>query len=205
MALLPTRQRDQIMVGVCVAALAVLGLYYQYVWSPKQDSLNAIEAHTATLDSLNHDVKLQVARGSVAQLKRQADGYARDLEILRHLVPTENEVPALLEAVSTASRRVGLEVSEVTPEGVMPGDQFDTYKYKLGVTGPYHAIAEFLTNVGSLQRIVAPINLSLTASSRNDVRRQKNEANLEAKFEIQTYVAHASAPVRVPAAPAGAQ
>ena len=75
-------------------------------------------------------------------------------------------MPALLESISTAARRAGLELSDVQPDGVVNGDQFDTYKYKLGVTGPYHQIAEFLANVGSLPRIVAPINLTLDADER---------------------------------------
>ena len=70
--------------------------------------------------------------------------YARELAVLRRLVPTENEVPALLESISSAARRAGLELSDVQPDGVINGDQFDTYRYKLGVTGPYHQVAEFL-------------------------------------------------------------
>ncbi len=192
MALLPTKQRDQAMVMVVIAAIAAIGLFYQYVWAPKHEALATIETHVNTLDSLNQEAQREVARGSVALLKRQADGYARDLDVLRHLVPTGNEVPALLESVSTASRQVGLDLSEVVPEGVVQGEQFDTYKYKLGVTGSYDKIAEFLGNVGSLQRIVAPINLTLAPTSRGDMKGQKGQAMLDAHFEIQTYVSHAS-------------
>ena len=52
------------------------------------------------------------------------------------------------------------------PDGVVNGDQFDTYRYKLAVTGPYHQVAEFLANIGSLPRIVAPINVALSPSTR---------------------------------------
>ena len=81
-----------------------------------------------------------------------------------------------------------------SPTASSNGDQFDTYKYRLGVTGPYHQVAEFLSNVGSLPRIVAPINLSLTPTTRGlaNVKPKKNEQFLDAKFGIQTYVAHAS-------------
>ena len=99
-------------------------------------------------------------------MKAEAEAFARELGVLRRLVPTENEVPALLEVVSSAARRAGLELSDVQPDGVVNGDQFDTYKYKLGVTGPYHQVGEFLANVGSLPRIVAPINLTLAPTSR---------------------------------------
>ncbi len=126
-------------------------------------------------------------------MKQEADEFARELDVLRRLVPTENEVPALLESISTAARRAGLELSDVQPDGVVNGDQFDTYRYKLGVTGPYHQVAEFLANIGSLSRIVAPINVDLTPSNRAspDRRPKKNEQFLDVHFGIQTYVAHA--------------
>ncbi len=204
MALLPTKQRDQAMLVVCLVALGALGLFYQYVWSPKEADLAKIEQHVNSLDSLNQDGKRELAHGNVAQLKEQADSYARQLDVLHRLVPLANEVPALLEQVSTASRVVGLELAEVVPEGVTQGDQFDTYKYKLGVSGPYHRVAQFLTNVGSLPRIVAPINLSLVPSARSDIKTPKGDALVDARFEILTYVAHGAAPKTVAASPAGA-
>jgi type IV pilus assembly protein PilO len=132
-------------------------------------------------------------------MKRDAAAYSRELEVLEHLVPTSNEVPALVESISSAARRAGLELSDVAPDGVVNGDQFDTYRYKLGVTGPYHQIGEFLANIATLPRIVAPINLSLTPSSRvGEIKPKKNEQLLDAKFQIQTYVTHAAVK---PAAP----
>jgi len=115
-------------------------------------------------------------------------------------VPTENEVPALLDAVSESARRVGLEFADVVPDGVVVGDQYDTYRYRIGIYGPYHKVAEFLTNIGSLPRIIAPINLSLNPTARTGERKpRKDEQFLEARMQIQTFVAHTSAK-----APAGA-
>ena len=115
---------------------------------------------------------------------------------MRQLVPTSNEVPALLEQVSTAARRVDLDINTVTPEPVIEGEQFDTYRYKLTVIGGYHALAEFLTNVGSLTRIVAPVNLELEPSSGQGAATARaasvDRPMLTSKFEIQTYVAKQS-------------
>jgi type IV pilus assembly protein PilO len=119
-------------------------------------------------------------------------------------VPTSNEVPTLLEQVSTAARRAGLDLSGVEPVPVIEGEQFDTYKYKVTVTGAYHPLAAFLTNVGSLTRIIAPVNLGLGTSNNQPsyasgtARAFDAEARLECKFEIQTYVVR-TAPKPAPA------
>ena len=190
MALLPQNQRDQIMVLVVIAALAALGVFYQYVWSPKQEILATLQTRVERLTELNEKIEREVKRGNLAKLKAEGERYRRDLAVLRQLVPTRNEVPALLEQVSTAARRVGLDLSDVQPEDVVTGTHFDVHRYRIGVNGDYHAIARFLTNVGSLTRIVAPINLQLTPSSKALPRVLPREHRLlEARLQIQTYVA----------------
>jgi type IV pilus assembly protein PilO len=195
MALLPSRPRDQKLFLMALVAVAGLALYQQMVWSPAHVDIVAREAHADTLDSLNRIAKREMARGNSAQMRAQAAEYARELAVLQRLVPTQTEVPALLQSVADAARRAGLDLSAVKPDGVLKGDDFDTYKYQLGVTGPYHKIAQFLTNVGSLPRIVEPINLSLAVSSRGSDRKPgPYEQFLSATFDIETYVAHTAPP-----------
>lgn len=203
MALLPQNPRDRNLLAIGLIALGAAAVYQQLVWSPKNDELQVIATHLDTLDSLNRETKRDVAEGNTAKMKAEADQFGRELVVLRGLVPTSNEVPALLESVSNAARRAGLDLSDVAPDGVVNGTQFDTYRYKIGVTGPYHKVAQFLTNIGSLPRIVAPINLTLAPTTRaGEIRPTKGEQLLDARFDIQTYVAHAAARAAAPAAKA---
>jgi type IV pilus assembly protein PilO len=200
MPLLPQSQRDQKLFVVGLLAVGLLGVYQQLYWSPKHQEQVILAARLDTLDSLNLVAKAEVAKGNSAKMKAEGDAYARELSVLRHLVPTSNEVPALLESISNAARRAGLEISEVAPDGVMNGDHLDTYKYKLGVTGPYHRVAAFLANVASLPRIVAPINLTLAPTSRSvfERRPRPGEVFLDAKFGVQTYVERVAPPALTP-------
>lgn len=201
MALLPQNPRDQKLFILGLLAVGLAGVYWQMYWTPKNTELVAIEARLDTLDSLNKVAKAEVAKGTSAKMKAEGEAYTRELSVLRHLVPTTNEVPPLLESISNSARRAGLEVSEFSPDGVVNGDQFDTYKYKIGVTGPYHQVGEFLANVASLPRIVSPINLTLAPSGRQntEIKAKRGEQLLDAKFGVQTYVAHV---VLKPAGPA---
>lgn len=207
MALLPSRQRDQVMVLVSFVAIALSAAYFVYVWQPKRLELAEMEIRLQALDDMNQRAKSDIQRGSVAQIKKQAEEAARNLEVMRTLVPMSNEVPALLEQVSTAARQAGLELGEVTPQGVHPGDVFDTYKFRIGVEGSYHKVAALLANVASLQRIVTPMNIQLSAAvfrPASEHRPRKDEQLLDAKFEIQTYVVKSSpAPTSVAVTSAG--
>ena len=200
MAFPPKSQREQGMLLVCILALALAGLYWNFVYSPKSAELAELQTRVDTLESRNTRARGELAQGNVDSLKAEAERYGRDLDVMRSLVPTGNEVPTLLEQVSTAARRVGLDISTVEPEPVIEGDQFDTYRYKISVTGGYHAVAEFLTNVGSLTRIIAPVNVALTPATNaqtNAVRlRPANASALDTRFVIQTYVTKTAVPVR---------
>jgi type IV pilus assembly protein PilO len=125
---------------------------------------------------------------------------------MRRLVPTENEVPALLEEVSTAARRAGLELGGVAPEPVVHGPDFDTYRYKVTVVGGFHPLTAFLANVGSLPRIVAPVTFQLIMANSTVAKITRGPANaaaLQATVTVQTYVAHTPAPAARSGASAG--
>ena len=188
-------KRDQILVAVSVLTVGVAAAYAYFMYLPKREDLAAIQEHVEALDKRNGQARADIANGSLQKLRLEADQYASELVVLRQVVPTTNEVPALLENVSTAARRVGLDLSSVEPMPVLVGEQFDTYRYKLSVAGGYHAIASFLTNVGSLNRIIAPVSLNLRPLSVQDQKKiriqKKGESLLDSDFQIQTYIAHA--------------
>lgn len=195
-------QREQILIGVMGLAIIVVGAFWYFIYSPKQTTLTTLAAHVDSVESMNRQARVDLARGTAAHLQQQVAEYQRNLDLMRALVPTSNEVPSLLEQISTASRQVGLEIATVEPVPVIQGEQFDTYRYKLGVVGGYHAIASFLSNVGSLDRIVAPVGLSLKVHPpdlTSKTMQKPNESLLDASFQVQTYVERPGA-----IAPAGA-
>jgi type IV pilus assembly protein PilO len=141
--------------------------------------------------ALNEKAKVEMSRGSLPDIRRELAEYQQSLSLIRSLVPSGNEVPALLEQVSTAARRVGLDVASVDPQPVIPGSGYDTYRYGMSIIGGYHELAEFFTNVGSLSRIMLPMNVSLNVSNNANAqksRRSDDDAVIEARFQLQTFV-----------------
>lgn len=185
--------RDKILLLVIIAAIASVYAFYTFRWTPVNDTLQASQNHVDSLDAWNRKAQNEMSKNSEKALLQQAARSAQSLQVMRQLVPTGNEVPTLLEQVSTAARRVGLDVSDIQPQPVVPGDQFDTYRYSLRILGDYHSVAEFLTNVGSLTRIITPVNVKLMPPANPQaaakLKRRKDDAIIQANFDIQTYVA----------------
>jgi type IV pilus assembly protein PilO len=183
-------KREQGLVGVAILAIAAVVAFWFYVYKPKDEELTTLSAHVDSVETANRQAHADLTRGTAQQLREEAAQYAENLRLMRLLVPTANEVPALLEDVSTAARRVGLDIAGVEPAPVVQGEQFDTYRYKLSVMGGYHQIAEVLANVGSLNRIVAPVGVEIKPHGPDkSTTKSRGQPLVEAKFQIQTYVA----------------
>jgi type IV pilus assembly protein PilO len=203
MALPPIDAKGKNFVAIGVLLLAAAGAYWYYLYAPDQAEIGKMAAHADTLETANTKIKREVASGMEGKLRADAERFTNELSGLRRLVPTENEVPALLDQISASARQVGLEVSQFAPDGILPGDDFDMYKYTFGVIGPYHKVAEFLTTVASSPRIITPINVVITGTARPIERKPKaDETFVDVKFGVITYVAKTkAAPVAAPAKP----
>jgi type IV pilus assembly protein PilO len=151
----------------------------------------AIRDTIATLDAATDSAKKELARGTVADVRKRLESYRGSLSLLRRLVPERNEVPNLLDDISTRSKIRGVTLSQVVPQQVEAGPApFDTYKYNMSVIGKYDQIGQFLADVASLQRIIVPYDLTVTAASSAAAKAlgDSTGAMLEAKFQIRTYV-----------------
>jgi type IV pilus assembly protein PilO len=192
----PQTQRDQIKLVIGIIAVALTVVYYMYPYSTAAEQLVLDTERVEALEAANRAAQKEFAAGSVEELRTEAAEQRAALVAMRRLVPTSNEVPALLEEVSTAARRAGLDVGTFTPEPVIQGDKFETHRYKVTIIGGYHEIGGFLANVGTLPRIVAPVTFQLSlangssASRRATTRtaRNTNRTGLEASVTLQTYV-----------------
>lgn len=193
-------KRSAVLVLVAVGFLAVVAAYWYFPYSSTKDELATLAARVESLAAQNQRARADLATGGVAQLQAEAEVYGSMFEVLRQLVPQAHEVPTLLEQLSTASRREGLEIGGITPIPTIEGPEFDTHRFRIGVVGGYHEIARFLTNVGSLTRIVSVVDVSLKdreSMGGSPIVARRGAALVQAEFEIRTWVAR-TAPLVAP-------
>jgi type IV pilus assembly protein PilO len=161
----------------------------------RKEQAVAIRDTIARLDAATDSAKKELAKGTVEDLRKRLDTYRGSLALLRRLVPERNEVPNLLDDISSRSRIRGVTLSQVVPLPVEAGPApFDTYKYNMSVIGHYDQIGQFLADVSSLQRIIVPYDLSVSAANKNAAKAlgDTNGSLLEAKFQVRTFVKSSS-------------
>jgi type IV pilus assembly protein PilO len=161
----------------------------------RQERVAALRDTIAELSASTDSAKKELARGTVEDLRNRLDTYRGSLSLLRRLVPERNEVPNLLDDISSRSKIRGVTLSQVAPLPVEAGPApFDTYKYNMSVIGHYDQIGEFLADVASLQRIIVPYDVTISVANAGAAKALGDTSGslLEAKFQIRTYVKSAS-------------
>ena len=162
-----------------------------YSLSARKDRVVAIQDTIGKLQAATDSAKRELAHGTVEDLRKRLDVYRGSLSLLRRLVPERNEVPNLLDDISSRGKIRGVTLSQVVPLPVENGPApFDTYKYNMSVIGHYDQIGQFLADVASLQRIIVPYDLSVAPAQSNAAKalNDTSSALLEAKFKVRTFV-----------------
>jgi type IV pilus assembly protein PilO len=178
------QKRNKIIIAVLlVAGLAYLA--YDYVYRPRAESVAVLESRLETLELQNRSARALTAQNGTDEVERRVGLHREQLRRVEGLIPSSEELPDLLDAISAEARRTGVELARIQPVGAT-AEQFYTLRtYEIGVYGSYHQIGEFLAQVGSLPRIITPVNLNLTV---RDEATQSGNPQLEARFSIETYV-----------------
>ncbi len=178
-------------VGYCAYTGSVIDLVGIKGLAAGKERIVAVRDTIVRLEAATDSAKKELARGSVADVRKRLESYRSNLMLLRRLVPERNEVPNLLDDISTRGKIRGVTLSQVVPQPVEPGPApFDTYTYNMSVIGKYDQIGQFMADVASLQRIIVPYNLSVAAANPTSAKALGDSTGslLEARFQIRTYV-----------------
>jgi type IV pilus assembly protein PilO len=178
-------------VGYCAYTGSVIQLVGIKGLAAGKERIVAVRDTISRFEAATDSAKKELARGSVADVRKRLESYRSNLMLLRRLVPERNEVPNLLDDISTRSKIRGVTLSQVVPQPVEPGPApFDTYTYNMSVIGKYDQIGQFMADVASLQRIIVPYNLSVAAANATSAKALGDSTGslLEARFQIRTYV-----------------
>jgi len=205
----PQDRRGQIELLAAVVAL-VLG-YFGYAgfsmagltgYKPlglQRDSLQT------EIDSINARVtraKRDVAGGALEKLDQRLAEFTGNLALMRQLVPAKSEVPNLLDDITSRAKMRGTTFAGFTPQAVESNSPYDIQRYRLTVSGQYDDIAEFLTDVSSLPRIIVPYDLHLQRVQGPAADTSQTARTLQATFAIRTYVKQLPDTTAAPAVPA---
>src|SRR5213594_1185134 len=202
MALLPQDKQSQVMLLITIAMAAIGYSFWNYWAKPTGEEIQVTRQTIDSLQLIIDRAKQDLASGTVEDLRRKVEQYTALLAVMRRLVPDKNEVPALIDDISTKAKVRGVTIGRIEPFAPETGSPFDTYRYRLEIIGHYDQLGEFLLDIASLPRIIVPQDVTLKPAQQQAQRLLGDTlgALLEAQFGIRTFVKAAAPP---PAPPGG--
>jgi len=190
------KEKKQLIGLIGFLGLAAGGLFWYFWHQPKAVEMDAIQGRIDSLTILVDRARKDLAGGSLEALRQRVDDYQRSVRLMRRLVPEAQEIPNLLDDVSSRAKVRGLMIVQWTPLGTDNGTPYKTDRSRWSVAGHYDQIGEFLADVASLPRIMVPYDVTVGPASQDRVRQQRDTTGslLEVGFQLKTFVKPPAAP-----------
>jgi len=135
-----------------VSCLAVILFAYWIDISSQLSDLHGLQSQETQIRTAIETEQQQAANIDIykAQLKTVNDQF----RFMLNLLPNQSEVPKLLEYISQVGAENGLEFKLFKPLPEVQQDFFVELPIQISVTGNYHQLAHFVSDIAALPRIV---------------------------------------------------
>lgn len=184
MALIPSDPAQQKRLLIGILPLLLLFGYWYFLHSDYTVEVEEMQARLTNLEAVNSRSRMAAAQSG--QLEERLQQFERHIRRLEQLVPRSEEVAELMDQINQSAEQVGVTVASFAPGQTDRGTHYNRRTFEITVRGHYHNIARFLTEIGSLPRIVTPVGLSLIPN--NLIPSREPGQVLEASFDVETYV-----------------
>jgi type IV pilus assembly protein PilO len=146
-------------IGIVFAVVIGLGIYWVVI-EDKYPALQRVEQEEITLRQVFENKQRKAAnydayRAQLAQIEQSFGTMLRQL-------PGETEIPSLIVDISQTGLAAGLQEKLFRPLPEVPKDFYAEKPITISLSGGYHEIANFVSGVAALPRIVTLHDITIT-------------------------------------------
>jgi type IV pilus assembly protein PilO len=160
---------------VCIIVVAlVVGSGYWFLIKDQLAQLDQVASKESDLRQQYESKAYKVS--NLAAYKLQMLEMEESFGALVKQLPTDTEVPGLLEDITNTGVGSGLEFKSIKLKPEVKKEFYIELPIQIEVTGTYHDISSFVSGVASLPRIVTLHNFAISPSKTNEVLSMSIEA-----------------------------
>jgi type IV pilus assembly protein PilO len=172
--------------GIKIGVFAVLfvAIIGSGLWFDTQEQLKVLEKHEMKEVELKREFKVKADRAAKLELYKEqlAEMEASFGALLRQL-PETTEVESLLVDVSQTGLAAGLEIKKFKPSEEEKKGFYAELPISLEVSGSFHQLANFISGIAALPRIVTISDMNLVPFNQED----QTAGKLNMKATAKTY------------------
>ena len=172
-----------VMLGFLATLIVAAG--YWFLWRPALEGLAAATAKEVELKSVFVDKKRLAA--NLDTYKQQMVDIERTFGDLLRQLPDKSQMDALLTDINQAGLERGLEFELFKPGQESQRDFYAELPISIKVTGSYHDMGAFATDVSKLSRIVTLNDLIVVPLAKDAKDKDNKGSNLTMEATAVTY------------------
>lgn len=173
-------------VGVAAVCILIIAAGYWFVIADELEERSRAQDQEQTLRETYLNKKLLALNIDI--YRKQMEEMQQTFGSLLRQLPNTTEVPDLLVDITQAGLGRGLEFTLFRPEKEQPRDFYAELPISLQVSGTYHELAEFVSDVAALPRIVTFGDISIATPQ------QGNRLSMQATARTYRYLDAGQAP-----------
>jgi len=144
--------------AVMLGGVVITAALYFIVFKSQRDEVDHVQQ---ALDSkLRENSELQSYKPKLKDMDQQLANLKQQMEIERHIVPDEKEVPEFIKLLDAEALKSGIEIRRYTAKAGNSKDFYTEVPFEMELDGSYYGVLDFFDRVGKLERI---INISSVA------------------------------------------
>lgn len=168
--------------GTVVVGILILAAGFWFIVRGELEDLDVADKRE---DKLKETYKSKVALAvNLPAYKQQMEEMKQTFGSLLRQLPDTTEVPDLLIDITQAGLGQGLEFVLFKPQKEKPKEFYAELPISIKVRGSYHELANFVSDVAALPRIVTFGDISISAGKRG---KNKSDGKLLMSAKAKTY------------------
>lgn len=154
----------QVLIALCLAAVILVAAYFA-VFQGQWDEYKTKQDEEETLKTEYTAKSIRAA--NLENLEKELLLIEESIDVLLKQLPTEAEIPGLIQEMHQAAAKNNLTMSNVTPGQIVIEKPIERLPIAISVTGSYEQIAQFVRDIGKMSRIVTLANINLSSVDKS--------------------------------------
>jgi type IV pilus assembly protein PilO len=160
-----------------VLVIIIFSLTYYVKISDLNQELEIVKAKEQTLRKSYETKSFEAA--NLDAYKAQMDEMNNTFKSLLNRLPSETQIPGLLDDIGARGRESGLTINATTMESEKAADFYIEVPFKINVDGGYHDMGGFISGIAAMPRIVTLHDYAIT--------KKKDTSLLNMQISAKTY------------------
>lgn len=163
-------KKTQLMILAGLVSVLVVILYVSFILMPQMERVFTAVGQASKAGSDIKDAQMNIA--NISKFKTNIAAYEEKIDRYEKMLPTEQEIPALLENLSDMARNSSIKIVGIMPVITKEDKAKKAYVYQerpilINAKSGYHELGKFLSNMEKADRFMKVSEIQIKANGQS--------------------------------------